>query len=65
MKSWSSVFADVDRARAFYEKLGFRPGHSTTPTTRTPGVQFTPPGSGVDHILQRNHLRPAGARSTA
>jgi catechol 2,3-dioxygenase-like lactoylglutathione lyase family enzyme len=37
--------ADVDRAKAFYEKLGWRLDIDFKPTPDTRGVQFTPPGS--------------------
>jgi catechol 2,3-dioxygenase-like lactoylglutathione lyase family enzyme len=37
--------ADVDRAKAFYERLGWRLDIDFKPTPDTRGVQFTPPGS--------------------
>jgi len=37
--------ADVDRAKAFYQGLGWRLDIDFKPTTDTRGVQFTPPGS--------------------
>jgi catechol 2,3-dioxygenase-like lactoylglutathione lyase family enzyme len=37
--------ADVDRAKAFYERLGWRLDIDFRPTPTTRGVQFTPPGS--------------------
>ena len=37
--------ADVDRAKAFYERLGWRLDIDFRPTPDTRGVQFTPPGS--------------------
>jgi catechol 2,3-dioxygenase-like lactoylglutathione lyase family enzyme len=37
--------ADVDRAKAFYEKLGFRLDVDVQPTEEIRVVQFTPPGS--------------------
>jgi catechol 2,3-dioxygenase-like lactoylglutathione lyase family enzyme len=37
--------ADVDRARAFYEKLGWRFDIDFKPAPGARGVQFTPPGS--------------------
>src|SRR4029078_7377998 len=36
---------DVDRAKAFYERLGWRVDIDFKPTPETRGVQFTPPGS--------------------
>ena len=37
--------ADVDRAKAFYQRLGWRLDIDFKPTKNTRGVQFTPPGS--------------------
>jgi catechol 2,3-dioxygenase-like lactoylglutathione lyase family enzyme len=37
--------ADVDRSRAFYERLGWRLDIDFRPTADTRGVQLTPPGS--------------------
>jgi catechol 2,3-dioxygenase-like lactoylglutathione lyase family enzyme len=37
--------ADVDRAKAFYQGLGWRLDIDFKPTENTRGVQFTPPGS--------------------
>jgi catechol 2,3-dioxygenase-like lactoylglutathione lyase family enzyme len=37
--------ADVDRAKAFYERLGWRLDIDFKPTPDTRAVQFTPPGS--------------------
>ncbi len=37
--------ADVDRAKAFYQGLGWRLDIDFRPTEHTRGVQFTPPGS--------------------
>jgi catechol 2,3-dioxygenase-like lactoylglutathione lyase family enzyme len=37
--------ADVDRAKAFYQGLGWRLDIDFNPTPDTRGVQFTPPGS--------------------
>jgi catechol 2,3-dioxygenase-like lactoylglutathione lyase family enzyme len=37
--------ADVDRAKAFYERLGWRLDIDFKPTPDSRGVQFTPPGS--------------------
>jgi catechol 2,3-dioxygenase-like lactoylglutathione lyase family enzyme len=37
--------ADVDRAKAFYQRLGWRLDIDFNPTPDTRGVQFTPPGS--------------------
>ena len=37
--------ADVDRAKAFYQRLGWRLDIDFNPTPDSRGVQFTPPGS--------------------
>lgn len=37
--------ADVDRAKAFYQRLGWRLDIDFQPTPTSRGVQFTPPGS--------------------
>jgi catechol 2,3-dioxygenase-like lactoylglutathione lyase family enzyme len=37
--------ADVDRAKAFYQRLGWRLDIDFKPTPDTRAVQFTPPGS--------------------
>ncbi|MDB5076605.1 MAG: glyoxalase [Chloroflexi bacterium] len=37
--------SDVDRAKAFYEKIGFGGVHDTQVTDSMRVVQFTPPGS--------------------
>jgi predicted enzyme related to lactoylglutathione lyase len=37
--------SDVDRAKAFYEKVGFKLDVDTRPTDTMRVVQFTPPGS--------------------
>src|SRR4051812_8119277 len=37
--------ADVDRAKAFYERMGWRLDIDFSPVKNTRGVQFTPPGS--------------------
>jgi catechol 2,3-dioxygenase-like lactoylglutathione lyase family enzyme len=37
--------ADVDRAKAFYERLGWRLDIDFKPSADTRAVQFTPPGS--------------------
>ena len=36
---------DVDRAKAFYQRLGWRLDIDFKPSPDTRGVQFTPPGS--------------------
>jgi predicted enzyme related to lactoylglutathione lyase len=36
---------DVDRAKAFYEKVGFNPDHDHTVSENLRFVQLTPPGS--------------------
>src|SRR3954464_14918617 len=39
--------ADVDRAKAFYQRLGWRLDIDFKPSPATRGVPFTPPGSGA------------------
>jgi catechol 2,3-dioxygenase-like lactoylglutathione lyase family enzyme len=43
--------ADVDRAKRFYEKLGFRLDIDYAVTEEFRGVQFTPPGSEASIIF--------------
>jgi predicted lactoylglutathione lyase len=43
--------SDVDRAKAFYEKLGFQLNVDTWPTESMRVVQFTPPGSACSIVF--------------
>src|SRR5205085_10715215 len=43
--------SDVDRARAFYEKVGFQLEVDTQPTDTMRVVQFTPPGSACSIVF--------------
>ena len=43
--------SDVDRAKAFYEKLGFRLDVDMRPTETMRVVQFTPPGSACSIVF--------------
>jgi catechol 2,3-dioxygenase-like lactoylglutathione lyase family enzyme len=43
--------SDVDRAKAFYEKLGFRLDIDYTPNEKFRVIQFTPPGSEASIIF--------------
>jgi predicted enzyme related to lactoylglutathione lyase len=43
--------SDVDRAKAFYEKAGFKLEVDTRPTDTMRVVQFTPPGSACSIVL--------------
>ena len=43
--------SDVDRARAFYEKLGFRLDIDHAPNEKSRVLQFTPPGSKASIIF--------------
>jgi catechol 2,3-dioxygenase-like lactoylglutathione lyase family enzyme len=43
--------SDVDRAKAFYEKLGFRHDVDTQPTDTMRVVHFTPPGSACSIVF--------------
>ena len=51
---------DVDRARAFYEKVGFNPDHDHTVNENLRFVQLTPPGSACSICIGRGltHLKP-------
>ncbi len=46
--------ADVDRAKEFYTKLGWRLDGDFTAGDEWRGVQFTPPGSGCSVIFGKN-----------
>ena len=57
--------SDVDRAKEFYKRLGWRLDDDVAPMDGLRIVQFTPPGSGLlDHVRPRaDHvLRPARPR---
>ena len=43
--------SDVDRAKAFYEKAGFKLNVDTQPTETMRVVQFTPPGSACSIVM--------------
>ena len=43
--------SDVDRAKAFYEKVGFELNVDTQPTDTMRVVQFTPPGSACSIVM--------------
>ena len=43
--------SDVDRAKAFYEKVGFQLEVDTWPTDTMRVVQFTPPGSACSIVF--------------
>jgi catechol 2,3-dioxygenase-like lactoylglutathione lyase family enzyme len=47
--------SDVDRAKAFYEKMGFRLGIDPV-NENFRGVQFTPPGSESRSSLARSYV---------
>jgi catechol 2,3-dioxygenase-like lactoylglutathione lyase family enzyme len=57
--------SDVDRAKRFYEKLGFRLDIDYVVKEEFRAVQFTPPGSEAAIIFGKGSLRPSQARSTA
>ena len=46
--------SDVDRAKAFYEKLGWRLDIDVAPSEDFRAMQFTPPGSGCSIIMGKN-----------
>jgi catechol 2,3-dioxygenase-like lactoylglutathione lyase family enzyme len=52
--------ADVDRAKAFYESIGWRLDIDFHPTPNTRGVQFTPPGSEASIQFGENTTHMAG-----
>lgn len=54
--------SDVDRAKRFYESLGWRLDGDFTDGDDWRGIQFTPPGSGCSVIFGKN-LTPAAAGS--
>ncbi len=45
--------SDVDRAKAFYERIGFNPDHDHTVSDDVRFVQLTPPGSACSIALGR------------
>ena len=58
--------SDVDRAKEFYERLGWRLDDDVAPLDGLRIVQFTPPGSGcLDHVRHRDSRRPRPARPRA
>ncbi|MFD7627031.1 VOC family protein [Streptomyces sp. NPDC059851] len=48
---------DVDRAKAFYEQVGFRADHDVTVSEEIRFVQLTPPGSGCSIALGKGLTR--------
>ena len=52
--------ADVDRAKAFYQRLGWRLDIDFEPAPGTRGVQFTPPGSPASIQFGRGLTTMAG-----
>jgi len=53
--------SDVDRAKAFYEKMGFRLDIDIA-NENFRGIQFTPPRSEASIILERESRRSGLAR---
>jgi predicted enzyme related to lactoylglutathione lyase len=45
--------SDIDRAKAFYEKVGFNADHDATVNEEIRFVQLTPPGSGCSIAIGR------------
>ena len=43
--------SDIDRAKSFYEKLGFHIDHDVNPGNGTRVVQLTPPGSACSIVI--------------
>ena len=58
--------SDVDRAKSFYEQLGWRLDEDVSPFDGLRIVQFTPPGSGtsVDFGLGLTDAQPGSALAT-
>jgi catechol 2,3-dioxygenase-like lactoylglutathione lyase family enzyme len=56
--------SDVDRAKRFYEKLGFPLDIDYVANEDFRGIQFTPPGSEASIIFGKGSLPPSQARST-
>jgi catechol 2,3-dioxygenase-like lactoylglutathione lyase family enzyme len=52
--------SDVDRAKQFYQRLGWRLDADVAPLEGLRIVQFTPPGSGASVNLAPNHDGRAG-----
>ncbi|NXY92954.1 VOC family protein [Streptomyces sp. BR123] len=50
---------DVDRAKAFYEQVGFRADHDVTVSEEIRFVQLTPPGSACSIALGKGLTRMA------
>ena len=57
--------ADVDRAKAFYQRLGWRLDIDFKPTPDTRGVQFTPPGSQASIQFGQGAITSPRARGRA
>ena len=57
--------SDVDRAKRFYEKLGFRLDADSVVKEDFRAVQFTPPSSDASIIFGKGSLQPRQAQSTA
>jgi hypothetical protein len=49
--------SDVDRAKAFYEQVGFGNVHDTQVTETMPVVQLTPPGSSCAIVFGAGWVR--------
>ena len=54
--------SDVDRSKAFYQRLGWRLDDDVAPLDGLRIVQFTPPGSGARSRSARDSRRPRRAR---
>jgi catechol 2,3-dioxygenase-like lactoylglutathione lyase family enzyme len=57
--------ADVDRSKAFYERLGWRCDDDVAPTDELRIVQFTPPGSGCSVTFGKGITAAAPGSSEA
>ncbi len=58
--------SDIDRAKAFYEKLGWRLDEDVAPMDALRVVQFTPPGSGTSVAFGKGIItsEPGSAEAT-
>src|SRR6516162_9937184 len=56
--------SDVDRAKQFYQRLGWRLDADDAPTSEVRIVQFTPPGSGCSVTFGKG-ITPAAPGSAA
>lgn len=58
--------ADIDRAKEFYERIGFNADYDTTVSDTIRFVQLTPPGSACSIVLDLNFtdMSPGAVKGT-